>query len=337
VRPWFVLAALSLSGGPAARAAEKPQDVPVSKLGGAYRLIGTLGQPLGTAVTVQGVYVENGRKGPESGPSVVVQRINGRATQEHIQIRAAPFRHAEGLPSLALGATYELEGYETGELFGYPRAALGSSPIPLQAPVPPEAGGCYFIPQYVFYKAKKIYPVRWSPADFVGREALIEGRAVSANGKAYIAGDGWWLLVDGQAPWPKHCQDKIIEGCGAIEKTEQAAVFRLEKGTTRLVRLQDQLGLPVTLRGRAWSLNDHWWLEYRGADLYVEGMDRLPGWSSVQHGAPVQISGVLDEAMLPDLDQITTKTNPDLKRYFIVRKPAWKRIDELLGPERVGQ
>jgi hypothetical protein len=336
VRPCFVLAALSLCGGPVARAAEKPHDVPVSKLGGEYRLVGVLGQPLGTAVTVQGVYESLPGKGHETGPNVVVQRINGRATQEHLQIRVAAFIHAEGLPSLAQGVTYEFEGYETGELFGYPRAALGSSPIPPQAPVPPETGGCYFVPKYVIYKAKKSDPVRWSPADFMGREALIEGRAVSANGKAYIAGDGWWLLVDGQAPWPKHCQDKTVEGHGLIEKTDQPAVFRLEKGTVRLVRLQDQVGLPVTLRGTAWSQNGHWWLQYRGDDLFVEGMERLPGWSSDQHGAPVQISGVLDEAMLPDLHQITTKTSPDLKRYFIVRRPAWKRIDDLLGPERAG-
>ena len=89
------------------------------------------------------------------------------------------------------------------------------------------------------------------------------------------------------------------------------------------------------MRATAWSMNGHWWLEYRGTDLYVEGMEKLPGWSADLHGSPVLIEGELAEAMLPDLQQITLKPDRDLKKYYVVRKPSWKQLDQLLSPERV--
>ena len=93
------------------------------------------------------------------------------------------------------------------------------------------------------------------------------------------------------------------------------------------------VGQPVALRGTARSINGHWWFDYRGVKLYVEEMERLPGVNSELHAEPVLVTGVLEEAKLPDIDQISTKNKPDLKKYFIVRKPTVKRIEALLGPE----
>ena len=319
------------------QAEDKPLDIPLSKLGSQYRLIGKLREPLGTVVTVQGIVVEGAFKGYEGGPNVRVQRINGRATQDDIQIRLHPYFGKFGekafmgkqLPKLEDGQTYEFEGYESGEFVGIPKEAYERAGRPLQST------GFYFSHHYIVYQGKKIGSVVWAPADFVDREVLLKGRAVNRNKMAYIDAAYWQLLVDAKAIWPKELDGKNVEGRGIVRKTVEATTYQLENGTTRPVALQDQLRHQVSLRGRAWSMNGHWWFEYRGIDLYVEGMKDLPNWSANLHGEAVLITGVLEEALLPALDQIVLKVDRDLKKYFIVRKPSWKPIDALLSPERV--
>ena len=111
-------------------------------------------------------------------------------------------------------------------------------------------------------------------------------------------------------------EDNAVEGLGIIRKTDDTKTYRLEKGITRLVKLEDQVGREVSLRGTAWSMNGHWWFDYRGTQLYVEGMEKLPGWNANLHGEPVLIIGLLDKALLPRIDQIALKPEPDLKKYL---------------------
>jgi hypothetical protein len=309
-----------------ATAADPPRDVPVSKLDTESRPIGQFGQPLGKVVTVQGVIVKGFSKSDVGKYLIRVQRINGRATQEHIEIRLEPFGFGLDVPELEFGKTYELKGYETGAFVGIPREVMeiitgGGKTMGIAAP------DFHFRNHFEVLQAEKIKPIRLSPADFVDREALFDGRAVSDDKRAYIAGDGWRLLVDANAPWPKDVAGKTVEGHGTIRKTDERITYRLEKGVTRLVRLEDQLGRKVTLRGRAWSWNGHQLLAYRGSGLYVENM-KDPSGRTPDYDEPVVVEGVLDEAMLPDL-----KSEGDLKKYFIVRKPTWKKLDALLSPE----
>lgn len=305
----------------------KPIDVPVSKLGTKYRLLGKLQKPLGTVVTVQGLVVDGPFKGHEGGPNIRIQRIDGRATQEHIQIKLNADSDDPGIAQLELGRTYELKGYETGKFVGLPNGAPG-----------PENGGAttgfYFSHSFNVITIKRFEPIRWSPADFVDREALLEGKAVSHGKQAYIAGKNWRLLVDTDAVWPKDYEGKTVEGFGMVRRADKPGTYSLAKAATRLVKLEDQVGRKVTLRSTAWSMNGHWWLNYRGTDLYVEDMNELPKWDVDLHGSHVLIEGVLDEALLPDIRQITLKNNRDKIKYFIVRKASWKPIDALLFPER---
>jgi len=331
MRGYHCLLAVLFSVGPATRAQEKPIDVPLSQIGSKYRLIGKLHEPLGTVVTLQGVIVEGPSKGYEGGPNICVRRINGLATQEDIQIKLSKGWTEFGvdLPKLESGTTLELKGYETGEFVGTPREALEELRVWPQVPQ-----GLGFIHQFVYHKAKRTNPVPWSPVDFVDREALLEGRAVNLDKSAYITSSDWKLLIDPDAPWPKELRDKTVEGHGIIRKTNKEKTYRLDKGVTRLVKLEDQLGRKVALRGTAWSLNGEWWFDYRGIELYVENMKDLPKWSAYLHGKTMLIEGVLDEAMLPAVRQISLKSEGDLKKYFIVRKPSWKPIEALLAPER---
>ena len=121
------------------------------------------------------------------------------------------------------------------------------------------------------------------------------------------------------------CGRKLIETCGlynpdasVYDREAKQKRFALLDGKWRLVRLEDQLGRPVELRGRARSLNGVWWFYYRGTDLYVEKMADLPGWTSDNHWRPIIIRGILDKAQLPRLDQVSLK--PDQEPQGVLRR-----------------
>jgi hypothetical protein len=323
--------------GAAVVIAAEPIDVPVNELGSKYQLVGKLHVPLGKVVTLKGVIVDGPSKGYEGGPNLRVQKIDGAVTQEDIQIQVIPYfgefgrRRYDGkeLPKLELGKSYELEGYESGHYVGKPEEAYRRAGLEIQT------SGFYFLQYFDVYRAKQIEPVVFFPADFVGREALLEGKATNEHGNAYIVGNGWKLKVDPKANWPADFEGKRVEGRGTIRKADRAEEYDLEKGVSRLVRLEDQVGKKVNLRGRAWSLNQYWWFDYRGVDVFIDNLETVPGWDTKFRGEPIEFSGVLEEAMLPDRKEFTLVEKPRLKKQFIVRKATCKRLDNLLSPERV--
>jgi len=312
------------------------ENIPVAKLGTKYELIGKLHNPLGKYIFVQGVAVEGPFKGYEGGPSLRPQRIQNRATQEDIQIGIAPFdewgKKAYGtgvaLPKLEFGKTYEMEGYETGGFVGVPGDALDKSGVSIQT-VPH-----YLRTKFVVVKAHEIAPVHLSPREFTGRNAMFQGIAITVDGKALMKGKNWEVIVNSKAGWPDHVEGKLVETSGMYNPTEDREQFTLLEGTARLVRLEDQLGQKVELRGRGRSLNDVWWFHYRGTDLYVDKMADLPGWTPDNHWRPIVIRGTLEKARLPRLDQVSEKEVRDLKDYYIVRNASWEPLAELYSPER---
>jgi len=138
-------------------------------------------------------------------------------------------------------------------------------------------------------------------------------------------------MIEGGNPWALWQIGKVAESIGIIHRGQDDQHFASTAEYYGLELLADQKGHAVSLRGTAWSLNGHWWFEYRRQRLYVEGMKDLPGWNL--NSDVMGISGTLEEAVLPDITQIGLKEHPDLKRTFIIRKPAWKPIKELLSPE----
>lgn len=313
-----------------------PIDVPVSKPSSEFRLIGRLGEPLGSLVTVQGIIVEGPFKGFRGGPNLLIQRINGRATQTDIRL---PLRvdwghfgreNANGtsLPKPITGATFEFEGYESGYYCGIPHGVMEKTGNSVQTP------DHHFMVVFVAYMGKRITAIRFSLADFVGREVLIEGKAVNNNGKSLISSGQWKLLADDKAPWPKHVEGKLVECLGVIRATGKVNEYRLESGITRLVLLSDQVGQEVVLRGTARSMNDRWWFNYRGTDLEVRDMSRLPGWSVECHWRPMEIRGLLTEGTWRPPVYSPGKQDSAQRKCYIVRKASWKPIDALLSPER---
>ena len=322
------------------------QNIPVAQLDKAYQLVGKLHVPLGQVVEVEGVAVQGmAVKGYEGGPNLRVQTVQGRATQQDIQITISPYftnwgkkGYAGGrtLPKLKMGETYQMEGYEVGGYVGTPAEAYKNAGFAIQN------SGYYFRTYLVVYKAKLIEPLRFTPADFRGRHALMQGTARTRDHHSVMEGDGWSVLVAPNVAWPEHVEGKLIETYGlynsdanppkADAKLKQ---FTLVDGTWRLVRLEDQLGRSVALRGRARPADNGWCFHYRGTDLYVENMTHLPGWAEGNHG-PMIIRGTLDKAKLPRLDRaFSNQSNQDLMEYYVVRKASWEPLpDELLGVER---
>ena len=177
---------------PVLRGAE-PQNVPVDQLGKAYQLVGKLHMPLGAVIRVEGVVVKGPFKGYEGGPNLRAQRIEGQATQEDIQIPIYPhftrwgnegYAGGRTLPKPEMGKTYEIDGYETGGYIG----------IPAKAGPVMQASDYYFRTQLVVCNARRIEPLCFTPADFLGRahscRALLAREITSRS----------WRVTDGA--WP---------------------------------------------------------------------------------------------------------------------------------------
>lgn len=291
-----------------------------------YRLMGKLHRPLGEVVKVQGKVVEGLDKGLYGGgPNLIVHRINGKATQEFIQIQIFPLFDDFGdkdskLPELIMESEYEFEGYETGGFVGIPAKAREGRVM--------QSRGFGFMHKLIVYEGKQIPPLVWSPADFVDRSAVITGRAVSADGRAFIAGKDWRLQLSADDPWPDHFNGKEVEGYGIIRKTDAPDTYTLEDGKTRLVHLKDLLGRKVSLPGKARFGDDRWWLICQGEILAIEKADELPGWSENMHGKLITIDGILEETRLPPLEHPFAEPG-DLHPYLIVRNASWKPLKAL--------
>jgi hypothetical protein len=323
---WHLLLVSTLCAG-----GEVPRDVPVERLGGDFQLVGMLHVPLGKLVTVQGVVVQGPFKGYDGGPNLWVRKIQGRPTQEDIQILISPHLRKwvdEDKPKLETGKTYEVEGYCTGQFVGIPDEVFKQLVYSVQSP------RYYFHERFEVIRAKAIAPVEFSPGMFTNEQALIQGKAESRQGRSVLVGDGWSVTVDGTAPWPAHAEGRKVETWGTYRADGNDGAFTLVGGDWKLVDLADQVGREVVLRGRARSLNGVWWFVYRGTALYVEGMEKLPDWKIDNHWAPMEIRGRLEQAKLPRLDQITLKSDRDLADYYIVRGASWKPLPALLSPEQ---
>lgn len=305
-------------------------QVQISDIKEKVKLIGQLGKALGTTLTVQGTIVLNSSKGYQSGLNLTVQKINDSSIQQLITIPIAPYFGKFGdnhLPKLKVGFTYSLRVYETGEFVGIPASAYKEAGIILQT------SGFYFQNKLIVISGKEIKSIESFPNNFIGRTALITGIAKNENDTAFIKTSNGKLRIIDFRKWTASEIGKLAEVYGKIEQTESDGIYNVRNSNPRLVKLEDQIGMTVKLRGRAMSLNGYWWFNYRGTDIYVEKMEELPNWTVDNHFRPMEITGILEQAVLPRLDQITLKTNRDGKLYYIIRKPSWTPIEALLAIE----
>ncbi len=264
-----------------AKAQEKPVDVPISSDGKSlYRLIGKLGEPLGTVLTVQGMVVGTGHRSTDNVLFFLVQRINDRATQEQIQIplskQSALLSGRDGFPELIEGNSYEFQAFESGAYVGLPDEARGTAWR--------SASGFHFRNELQAFKGKLISPVVFAPADFVNRSATLRGRAVSLDNKAYMqstdeAGllgqsrpEKWRLQLDANGPWPAAIAGKIVEATGIVRKADGDGEYLQENSLTFLPQLEGQVGCRISLRGGTLD-NRAWWFRNPSGGLRAENIE----------------------------------------------------------------
>ena len=109
----------------------------------------------------------------------------------------------------------------------------------------------------VVERSQAISPAPSGFSDFVDRKAQLEGRAA---GGAMIDVDGKTAKVDSVKDWPKDVIGKNISLRGVVQR--DASGWRIERAAWKLLDLADQVGQDVSLEGRLWSCNGHWWFEY---------------------------------------------------------------------------
>jgi hypothetical protein len=336
------------------RGEERPQWVPVSELGKTHVLVGKTHQPLGEVTTLKGLVFDGASKGYDDGSNVRVQFINGEATQEIIELKLvpclgsfivqnlgdpAPLRSWEldhldlnelndrpiGSSELKFGHTYEFKGYESGEYVGIPWEAMSEVGL-----VQTSGFGLHL--HYVVASAKEIPAIQFSPEQFVDRQAILDGTAINDDGQAYLVGKGWRLLVDSRSGWPQTMDGKQVAVLSTIRRLRDG-LFRADQPRAYLVNLTDQIGQEVQLRGEARSMNDDWWLNYRGTPVHLGTREQLIAVKLDPEYGPAIISGTLTETPIAPNDRLPwTDEKQRGKRYFLHVK-SWQPIDSLFSPE----
>ena len=203
----LVLSAMVFAATAARAIAQSVTGIPMDELGDAYRVLGRTGTPLGTMVTLHGVVRRGGRDIDDvREPVLQVQKINGRASQESIEVPIRPQGTGFGephyvlnldapqppkpdlersLPRLEFGRTYEFRGYETGGFVGAPDEAAYDGGVCRQS------RGFYFASEFVVAKGKRVPPIAFSPADFwAGKRLSMERPATATGGRGWPARGG---------------------------------------------------------------------------------------------------------------------------------------------------
>lgn len=325
---------------PEAPATEQPTDVPLDQLGKQFRLVGKLGVPLGEVVKLQGIVVHSRVKG-YGGVSVRVYRVNDKATQEFIQVKLNDYYGRDEIPNLETGKSYEFEGFESGGFVGVPAA------VHKRAGAATQAAEFSFLHEFTTFEQREILLQPFSPADFVDRDALIQGQAVSDGGSAYVAAGNWRLLVDNGTPWPRASEGRVVEVRGTIRtlggKTGsnkpggKTNTYRLDKGgkaaSARLVQLPDLVGKAVVLRGTLATKNGQPTFTYRGSQVHLEDAGQLV--AKLEPGSTaVEATGRLEEGPIQTGTIDIQSGEKIVHRGYILRKAMLKPTEDLLAIER---
>jgi hypothetical protein len=313
----LVILLLSLSAG-CAGPAGNPVDVPVHNPGPGYRLVGRLGVPMGQMVTIQGVVVESGATGYGGSTRLWVRRIDGRATQAALLIPIHPFGldewGSEFLPFLEPGASYELDGYETGGFVGVPND-VGRD-------VYFQTSGFGFTSGFVAARGRGIETRPDAPEDHPYRSAHLEGTARNHQGRPALESPGWTVRLSGD-PWPTDEVDRQAWAYGVVRGGPGA--YTLEEVSRRgVTSLDDMIGREVELRGVSWSMNGHPTFAYRGESVPVELAEKT-WWG---HGDATLVRGRLERIDPP-------RFNEEFRRAerYILRAARGEPAPDLLTPE----
>lgn len=347
----LALAVLAFVASAANTNAQKTTGIPMAKIGSTYQVLGRTGEPLGIMVTLHGVVIEGHRfKGDVDKPILQVQKINGRTSQQCIEIPIQPYATDFGkpyfvldldapwpptpdpersLPQLEFGKTYEFRGYETGGFVGDPDEASSDGGIGKQS------RGFYFTSHFVVVKGKKVQPIVFSPADFLDRKALVHGRAANHDGKAWLTGEGWQVEVLQNGVWPESLVNARVAVTGVLGKEPNAKLPHIKACRVGRDHLKDQINQHVEFRGEARELNSRWFMRHNGREILVEDMDRLAATHKLDLRTPIEVRGILRKERINN--RVFGYEDEQPKEQYIVREASCTSVDDLLPIERFGE
>lgn len=277
------------------------------------KIIGQLGKPFGTIVTVKGVLVDYFSKRGDSGPNLIVQMINDSATQQFIRI---PIKALWGLDENAIaklqfGATYKFRVFEEGRYTGTPPGIYErtqSAPQVVSYDTTQDGHTTVTVPGYVpqaspvhfqnFLLAtdwEKTEQIPWHPEQFFNKKGLLTGIAKNEGDTAIVEQGALIVKLPGLKKWSDNVTGQNAEVYGVFKNTAKKDIYILAAGWAQPVKLQQQVSQVVKLRGEAVQLNGYWWFNYRGTDIYIENMDKLPEWKTHTYSRLIEITGLLEK------------------------------------------
>ncbi len=275
-----------------------------------------LGQPRGTLMTISGRFIERDGNGVQADSLFRVMRIDRTATQQDLIIqvkRPGAFAPVDVVP----GEHFAFRGFESGRW-------ISPSGEALTAAVPGKT--TRYSPIFMVSRQSPIPPVTYSPDQFEGRRAWLQGTAANVDGAAVLETPGWRVMLDGAPAWPDPAIGKKAEALGAVERRADGQGFLLKGATPSLSKLEDRLGGTVTLRGRPRTRDGHWWFEFRGQNLYVDKHTSATGWRSEFRDREVIVTGKLEKKRQPRLDEVGERSSTGQMEYFTVTGAEWRAV-----------
>lgn len=322
-------------------------DVPIAAVGTTCRALGRIGETSGHMVTLEGVAVRGERfPGDPKGPIFQVQKIQERASQACIEIPVRPYRSDFGepyyssnldnpdsekpaaelsLPRLEFGQTYKFRGFETGGFVGDAIDAAHDREATKQ-----HTGLC-FASAFVVLKGKKIAPIVFTPADFLGQMVLIHGRTVKHDAKVWLTGRGWELEVPRNSGWLTSTTDASFTVAGMIFKGSDANFLSIDVHRVQFDDLDREGNGHIQLHGRARSRDGHWLFNCNGQNILVENMDRLVAATSIGPDTLIDVSGVFCK------EPIRGETAAGKSQQYTMREASCRVAADVLPIERVAE
>ncbi|HWB27239.1 MAG TPA: hypothetical protein VG738_17305 [Chitinophagaceae bacterium] len=212
-------------------------NIPFQSIRSKFILMGELGKPFGTPLTVKGIVVNYFSKRGDDGPNIIVQSINDSAIQSFIQIPIKDFLGKvtdDPIANLIYGATYRFKVYETAGFIGIPYKMYSEEPFVKITAAPdtangmtevvvpgyiPQSSGFNFQNELIAKYGEKIEPIKWSPVQFMDRNALLSGIARNEGDIPVIQNTAWKLQLVGCRKWADAAVGKLAEVYGKVSET----------------------------------------------------------------------------------------------------------------------
>jgi hypothetical protein len=118
---------------------------------------------------------------------------------------------------------------------------------------------------------------------------------------------------------PSAYESLLLNVAGVFAKRDvfAAKIEVLEDQAFALAHLKDSVGKRVTLDAISWSLNNEWWIRYRGIDIGLKNF-RFEEHPSLSHAGRSRFSGILSYEKFPDIRQISLKANRDMVETYLL-------------------